>query len=120
MRHIRITATLTSERTSKQYEFIVITGSTYMGLPEEEIEALGLYKIPGGRVQVRTATGIVDYDSYSASVSIEGNSAPSIVLPAPIPLTGYEVLENLRMKVNPVSRKLEPVPDDEPHPPYQL
>ena len=42
------------------------------------------------------------------------------VLPSPVPLIGYEILENMRFKVNPVSGVLEDVPLDEPHPPFQL
>ena len=51
---------------------------------------------------------------------IEGKGFGAMVMPSPIPLTGYEILENMPFKVNPVTRKLEEVPDEELHPPYQL
>lgn len=115
-----VNATINGPDRSKEYRFLVDTSSTYMGLPTEEIEELGLTMIPRGRARVRTATGIVEYDTYVASVGIDERNSPAIVTPSPIPLIGYEVLENLGFKVNPVTRSLEPVPLDEPHPPYQL
>jgi hypothetical protein len=42
-------------------------------------------------------------------------------MPVPVPIIGYEFLENLRFRVNPVSQRIEKVPDDvEDHPPYLL
>ena len=41
-------------------------------------------------------------------------------MPASTPLIGYEALENLGFRVNPVIRQIEPVPDDVVHPPYLL
>ena len=115
-----VTATIDGPDKSKEYRFMVDTGSTYMGLPTEEIEELGLTMIPRGRTRVRTATGIVEYDTYIAIGELEGQGFVGTMLPAPIPLIGYEILENLRFKVNPVTGMLERVPLDEPHPPYQL
>ena len=49
-----------------------------------------------------------------------GNGFAAMVAPAPIPLTGYERLQNMRLRVNPVTEQLEDVPDDEIHPPYMI
>ena len=115
-----VNATINGPDRSKEFRFLVNTGSTYMGLPIEEIEKLGLTMIPRGRARVRTATGIVEYDTYIAIGELEEQGFVGTMLHAPIPLIGYEILENLGFKVNPVSEELERVPLDEPHPPYQL
>ena len=120
MGRTQVEATVIGPESEENYTFLVDTGSTHVGMPIDEIERLGLYKVPGGTMRVLTAGGTVEYDSYAASVTIDGTSAAVIVLPSPIPVIGYEVLENLRLKVNPVTGELEPVPPEEPSPPYQL
>ena len=47
-----------------------------MGLPLEDIEALGLYKIPGGRYRLMIGLGVMESDTYSASVRIGDDRAP--------------------------------------------
>ena len=49
-----------------------------------------------------------------------GQEFAAILVPAATPLLGYEVLQNLRSKVNPVTQQIEKVPDNEIHPPYML
>ena len=49
-----------------------------------------------------------------------GERFRAILVPASTPLLGYELLQNLRFKVNPVTHEIEKVPDDEIHPPFQL
>lgn len=115
-----VEATIAGPRSQREYRFLVDTGSTYMGLPAEEIEALGLEPIPSGRIEVLTAQGLVEYDSYWALGTIEGRGFGTTVLPSPVPLIGYEILENLRYRVNPVTRELEQLQAGEPGPPYQL
>ena len=65
-----------------------------------------------------TDAGVVEKSIYGASIRLDGEITPALVMEAPVPLIGYEVLENLRMKVNPVTRKLEKAPPDEHMPPY--
>lgn len=115
-----VNATIVGQNTSKEYSFLVDTGSTFMGLPEEEIEELGLTLIPDGRRNVLTSSGIDESETYLALGRLDDRGFAATVLPRPIPLIGYETLENMRFKVNPVSGVLEEVPLDEPHPPYQL
>ncbi len=115
-----VNATVIGQRSTKDYRFLVDTGSTYMGLPIEEIEELGLTMIPDGRIEVLTPTGIIEQGCYLTLCRIQGRGFGATVVPSPIPIIGYETLENLRFKVNPVTRSLERVPLDEPHPPYQL
>ena len=105
---------------------MVDTDSALMGLPMEEIEALGLPKVPDGQARFLTATGIVELDTYAINGKVlvdrpRGNGFAAMVAPAPIPLIGYERLQNMRLRVNPVTEQLEDVPDDViDHPPYLL
>ena len=115
-----IEAYVTGENGIRSFEFLVDTGSNFMGLPLEDIEALGLHKFPGGRYKLTTALGVINDEAYAASVRIGADSAPAIVAVSNIPFVGYRLLENLRMKLNPVTRKLEKAPDDEIMPPYAL
>ena len=88
-----------------------------MGLLMEEIEALGLLKVTDGQTRFLPATGIVELDTYTITgrVLVEqprGNGFTAMVAPAPIPIIGYERLQNMRLRVNPVTEQLEDVPDD--------
>ena len=111
---------------SRRYSLLVDTGAALMGLPLEEIEALGLSKVPDGQMRFLTATGVVEMETYSITGRVlidrpRGNGFTAMVAPAPIPLIGYERLQNMRLRVNPVTEQLEDVPDDVmDHPPYML
>ena len=115
-----VEAFVTGERGTRRFNFLVDTGSTFVGLPLEEIEALGLPKIPGGALRLITALGVTENEAYGAGVRIGDDRTAATVVVTPIPLIGYEVLENLRMKVNPVTQQLERAPEDELMPPYVL
>ncbi len=67
-----------------------------------------------------SATGPVDVETYHADGELMGQEFAAILVPAATPLLGYELLQNLRFKVNPVTHQIEKVPDDEIHPPFQL
>ena len=113
-------AFVTGENGVRSFEFLVDTGSTFVGLPIEDIEALGLHKVPGGVYRLITALGVTEGETYTAGVRIGDDRTPATVVVTPIPLIGYEVLENLRMKVNPVTQQLEKASEDEIMPPYAL
>lgn len=121
-----VEGTITGPSDTRRYSFLVDTGAALMGLPVEEIEALGLLMVPDGQTRFLTATGIVELDTYSITGRVivdrpRGNGFTAMVAPAPIPLIGYERLQNMRLRVNPVSERVEDVPDDEVnHPPYFL
>ena len=104
---------------TREYTFLVDTGATYLGLPLEEIRALGLRK-GRGKIRLMSATGVVEVDTYFAECELMGREFSALLVPASTPLLGYELLENLRYRVNPVTQEIEPVPDDVMHPPYLL
>ena len=83
--------------------------------------ALPPLKRPGpGMLRLMSATGIVAANTYFAGGELMGEAFSAILVPASIPVIGYELLENLRFRVNPVTREIEKVPEDEIHPPYLL
>jgi predicted aspartyl protease len=98
---------------TRRFEFLVDTGSTFAGLPIEDIEALGLPMVHGGRRKVMTATGVIEQETYSGAIRLNGEVTPALVSEAPVPLIGVEVLQLLGMKVNPVTHKLEKPGEDE-------
>lgn len=103
---------------TRGYEFFVDAGSAIMGLPMGEIEALGLEAIPNGRRRFMTDSGAVWFDTYHIKGEIWGRGFAAMVAPCPVPLVGYEMLQTMRLRVNPVSEEIEEVPDDVFHPPY--
>jgi predicted aspartyl protease len=112
-----VQATIIGGNESKVYTFVVDTGATYLGLPMDEIEALGLQP-SSGIIRVLTVTGIVEVDSYFAVGELHGERFGAMLIPTAEPLLGYELLQNLRYKVNPVTHEIERVPDWERYPPY--
>ena len=116
----QVQATIFGEKEAREYTFMVDTGSTYLALPLEEIEALGLEGGEWGTVRFVSATGLVDVETYFARGELMGQRFRAIMVPAPTPLLGYELLQNLRFKVNPVTHEIEKVPDYEIYPPFQL
>ncbi len=114
-----IQAKVIGEKETREYTFLVDTGATYLALPAEEIEALGLRQTRG-RLRLMSATGTVEVNTYFADGELMGEEFGAILVPASIPLIGYDLLENLRFRVNPVTREIEKVPESEVHPPYLL
>lgn len=115
-----VQATIVGDKETREYSFMVDTGSTYLALPMREIEALGLDGGDWGKVSLVSATGPVEVDTYFVRGELQGHRFRAILVPASTPLLGYELLQNLRFKVNPVTHEIEKVPDDEIHPPYIL
>ena len=103
---------------TKRFSFLVEAQSNFVGLPVADIEALGLPIIPGGRSRIRTGAGVAEKDTYVAIIGLEGDTAPALVSESQTPRIGFWVLENLRMKVNPITKELEKAPPDEHMPPY--
>ena len=114
-----VQARIIGERETREYTFLVDTSATYLALPAEEIEALGLRQARG-RLRLMSAAGVVDVNTYFAAGELMGEGVGAILVPASVPLIGYELLENLRFRVNPLTRAIEKVPEDEVSPPYVL
>ncbi len=119
MGRTEVQARIFGDRETREYTFLIDTGATYLSLPPEEIEALGLQQ-GRGRLRLMSATGILEVDTYFADGELMGEEFSALLVPAPAPLIGYELLENLRFRVNPVTQQIKKVPEDEVHPPYLL
>ena len=115
-----VQATINGPRASKAYSFLVDTGASLMGLPTGEIEELGLIPVPNGTRRFITATGPIELATYAITGTVKDRGFSAMVIPTPLPLISYEMLQSMRFRVNPVSEELEEVPDDEIHPPYLL
>ena len=113
-----VNAVITGTRGEKEFTFLVDTGSTYVGIPAEDIAELGLIPIPGGRVRLGAPTGIIEQETYGAYGRLAGRGFLATIIATPVPLLGYELLENVRFRVNPVTERLEEVGDDEFAPPF--
>jgi predicted aspartyl protease len=112
-----VQATIIGGIETKDYPFVVDTGAIYLGLPIEEIDTLGLQR-NSGIIRVMTVPGVVEMDSYFAIGELNGERFGAMLIPTAEPLLGYELLQNLRYRVNPVTHEIERVPDNERHPPY--
>ena len=119
MGRTEVRATIFGEKETRGYTFLVDTGATYLALPLEEIEALGLRR-GRGRLRLMSAIGIVEASTYFADGELMGEGFSAILVPASTCLIGYELLENLRFRVIPLTLELEKVPEGEVHPPYLL
>ena len=120
MGRTEVNAVIIGPQAEREFTFLVDTGATFVGLPEDAIEDLELVPIPDGKRQFVTANGVVERNTYSAYGRLEDQGFLATVMVAPIPLIGYELLENMRYRVNPVTQSLERVGDEEMGPPYML
>ena len=58
-----VQARVFGELKTREFSFMVDTGSTFLALPQEEIDALGLPRARG-TVKLVSATGLVDVPTY--------------------------------------------------------
>ena len=114
-----VQAKVTDEKEILEYTFLVDTGATHVALPLEEIEVLGL-RPAHGKLRMRSATRIVELETFFFEGELLGRWIEGIMVPASTPFIGYEALEDLGVRVNPVIGQIEPVPDDVIHPPFLL
>ena len=118
MGQTEVKAVIIGPHAEREFTFLVDTGAVYVGLPAADIAELGLLPIPDGRRRFVTGNGVVERDTYGAYGRLEEQGFLATVMEAPIPLIGYELLENMRFRVDPVTQSLERVGDDEMGPPY--
>ena len=115
----QVQAKIFGEHEEREYSFLVEAGSTYVALPREEIEALGL-RPSDGTARLMSATGPVDVEIYTVIGELREQRFAGVAVSSATPLLGYELLQNLRYRVNTVTHDIEKVPDDEMYPPYLL
>ena len=66
-----VQAKVFGEYDGREYEFMVDTGFSFLVLPQEEIEALGLRRARG-TVKLVSATGLVDVATYHTDGELMG------------------------------------------------
>lgn len=87
--------------------FLVDTGSSYVGLPRTVIEELELHRSheeqfdePGGTVQRQVYLALLEYQGRRLPVFVVETEAMYLI--------GVVVLESFGLRVNPLTRGLEP------------
>ena len=120
MRRTFVQAAINGPMASKDYSFLVDTGASLMGLAMGAIETLGLAMLTNGWRRFITATRAIELDTYIITGTVRDKGFSAMVVPVPMALIGYEMLQSMRFRVNPVSEVLEEVSEDEIHPPFLL
>ena len=106
---------------TREFDFLVDTGATWVGIPQADIDALGLDTVPNASAALVTADGTVNHTPiYIAIGMLEGAGFVNGAVPAAVPLVGYKLLQDLGFKVDLVNERIEKRPDDEIGPPFLL
>ena len=72
---------------NREYDFLVDTGATWVGIPQNEIDALGLDTVPNASAALMTADGkVVNTPIYVGIGMLEGTGFVNGVVPAAVPL----------------------------------
>ena len=111
---------ITGKSEVREYDFLVDTGATWIGLPPEDIDALGLDPVPNAAAEITTGNGVIRTPLYTAIGMLEGMGFSHSAVPCPTPLVGYRLLQDLGFKVDLVNERIEKRPADEIGPPFLL
>jgi clan AA aspartic protease len=93
-------------------EALVDTGATYTSIPESTLALLGIEK-RGSRQFELADDRVVEYPVGYGSLRLEGQEIIALVVFAPegtAPLLGATTLETAGLDVDPIHRRLVPVP----------
>ena len=118
MGRTEVNAVIIGPQAEREFTFLVDTGSTYVGLPADAIEDLGLIRIPGGRMSFGTPDGVVVRDTYGAFGRVLGRGFNATIISTSIPLIGRQFLDNLGFRINRHTNEIAPHGADEFGPPY--
>ena len=91
---------ITGKSETREYDFLVDTGATWVGIPQADIDALGLDAVPNASAEIVTGNGVIRTPMYIAVGMLEGTGFVDAAVPAPIPLVGYMLLQALGFKVD--------------------
>ena len=98
--------TIIGKSQTRQYLFLVDTGSTWMTLPPQDIVELQLDRIEGQDAIIETPTDIIRRPFYSVTGTMENVPFADRVVPANRPMVGYELLQQLGFVVDLVSERI--------------
>ena len=99
---------ITGKSETRDYDFLVDTGSTWMTLPTVDINELGLQQMAGEDIIIETATEIIRRRSYHAAGTLEGVVFETRIVPANRPMVGYELLQRLGFIVDLAAERIVP------------
>ena len=112
---------ITGKTETREYDFLVDTGATWVGIPQDDIDALALDTVPNASAALMTADGrVVSTPIHVGIGMLEGTGFVNGVVPAAVPLVGYKLLQDLGFKVDLVNERIEPRPEGEIGPPFLL
>ncbi len=97
---------ITGNAGTREYDFLVDTGSTRMTLPQIDIDELGLDQMHGQEAIIETPTDVISRPFYSATGMLEGVAFQARVVPARRPMVGYELLQELGFLVDLASERI--------------
>ena len=83
MGRTEVQARIFGDRETREYTFLIDTGASYLSLPLEEIEALGLRQTRG-TLRLMSATGVVEVNTYFADGELMGQEFGAM---PPLPLS---------------------------------
>ena len=110
MGETRVSLKLLGPKGDAKVEMLVDTGSTLTKIPRAVASKIGIS--PRYKAEVELADGrVIERDVSEASAEFNGimNTIPLLIGPdSEEPLLGLTTLEVFRLKVNPVTQKLEP------------
>jgi len=90
---------------------LVDTGATFSVIPRDLARKLELRSL--GMVTAKTASGVEEYEEAEAKVKVMGRERTTPVLISntlDVPLLGVVTFEVLRLKVDPITSKVEELP----------
>ena len=112
---------ITGQNEVREYDFLVDTGATWVGIPQADIDALGLDTVPNASAKLMMADGAISHTPiYVAIGMLEGTGFVNGAVPAAVPLVGHRLLQDLGFKVDLVGERIEKRPDGEIGPPFLL
>lgn len=115
------TGKITGRIETREYKFPVDTGATWVGIPQADINAIGLDVVPNSGAALMTAGGTVRQTPIYIAVGVlEGALFVNGAVPSAVPLVGYKLLQDMGFKVDLVNERIEKRPDDEVGPPFLL
>ena len=110
---------ISGNKETREFDFLVDTGATWVGIPQADIDALELDTVPNASAALMMADGSVNHTPvYVAIGMLEGTGFVNGAVPAAVPLVGYKLLQDLGFKVDLVNERIEPRPDGEIGPPF--
>ena len=99
---------ITGKSQTPEYDFLVDTGATRVGIPQSGIDVLELDTVPNASAALTTADGTIrQMPIYVAVGMLEGSGFVNGAVPAAVPLVGYKLLLDLGFKVDLVDERIE-------------